>query len=160
MKPPVPISPRGSYSQRLSVNLLRPYLEHLPATPQHLTSALRDGTPYSVRKQDIWKAFDSTDAGLSLFICRVFGLTEGIARVIEQFYAHQERWMECQGAVASRPNRPKRNLVQGCPASGMLLAAPGTLWIRDVVDKVDGLDCDVFVDDRIMDTFAHDNFKL
>ena len=52
---------------------------------------------------------------------------------LKEFYGRHERWVEFKGAVDPRPIRLPRLLLQGCPASALLLA--GIMRVRVVAAK-------------------------
>ena len=96
------------------------------------------------------KCFDTVDAFQAIELWKCWGAPRGVARVLGEFYERHERWVECRGAVATRPIKPVRALLQGCPASALLLAAIMSVWVVAVKKRVPDINVGGFLDDRIL----------
>ena len=71
---------------------------------------------------DIQKCFDTIDPFQAIAIWDQWGAPEGVTRVLREFYQRQVRWVEFRGAVAQGPLGAASSILQGCPASPLLLA--------------------------------------
>ena len=73
-----------------------------------------------------------------------------MVKVLKKFYWSHERWVEFRGAVDPNPIKPSRSLLQGCPASPLLLAGIMTVWAEVVRKRVPDVKMGCFLDDRIL----------
>ena len=88
-------------------------------------------------------------AGLRVW--RRLGAPAPVVDVLERFYGGQRKWVEGKGAVAAAPISCARSLLQGCPASCLLLAAMMATWVEQVKAAAGpSLEVGVFVDDRTL----------
>jgi hypothetical protein len=115
---------------------------------QAIDEALAGNTPLAGCKLDLRKCFDTVSAQQAIHVLRMLGLPEGLAVVLEDFYGRQRKWVECKGAVARDPITCGRGILQGCPASCLLLAGIMAAWVRHVQNKCPGVDFGVYLDDR------------
>ena len=76
------------------------------------------------------------------------GGPSNVVRVLREFYQRQERWVEYRGAVDPQPIKPVRSIVQGCPASALMLAGIMTVWVEYVKRREPDVRMGVFLDDR------------
>ena len=113
-----------------------------------LEQAEEDGEEFAVLKLDIWKCFDTVFVDMALLIWEHFGAPPQVLHVLKHLYFGNERWLEKDGQVHPEPICPFRSLMQGCPASMMLLAGVMTVWYAWV--RTPGLEIGVLVDDRTM----------
>ena len=77
-----------------------------------------------------------------------WGAPPGITRVLRQFYSDHYRWVEYRGRVATEPITPKRSLLQGCPASPLLLTGIMAVWAEHLRRKVPRVSFGIHLDDR------------
>ncbi|CAE8687780.1 unnamed protein product, partial [Polarella glacialis] len=101
-------------------------------------------------KLDVKKCFDSVKPDQACYIWRRLGAPEQLVSVISRFYSGHRRWMEWQGACARAPVSCTRGLLQGCPASGLLLAAMMAVWTEHLRQECPDVEVGVFVDDRTL----------
>lgn len=112
-----------------------------------------EGEDLAGGKIDLKKCFDTICPGQAIALWEEWGSPEGVTEVLREFNEEHERWVEVKGVVARDPIKPKRSLLQGCPASPLLLAGIMTVWAEAVRKRVPDLKFAIYLDDRtIRDT--------
>jgi hypothetical protein len=99
-------------------------------------------------KIDLKKCFDTVVPSQAIVLWEEWGAPRGVLSVLRRFYAAHERWVEFRGAVHPDCIKPVRALLQGCPASALLLNAIMTVWVYHVKSKVPDVNLGAFLDDR------------
>ena len=74
-------------------------------------------------KADIKRCFDSIDYETVFYVFSKLGAPPRLTSLLRQFYAVQTRWFGYKGTVFNGPIKAERGLLQGCPASPLLLNA-------------------------------------
>ena len=74
-------------------------------------------------KLDLLKCFDKVLAKQGIAVLRALGLPENICKVLEFFYENYIRWVEYKGACAEQEIKALMSILQGCPASCLILNA-------------------------------------
>ena len=117
---------------------------------ESIWECLQQGTPFAGCKVDLRKCFDKANAEKSILILERLGLPHQIGDVLRVFYTQHRKWCELDGACTREPVTVTNGLLQGCPASMLLLAAQATLWVKHVREKVPEVRLGVYVDDRAL----------
>ena len=115
-----------------------------------MEAAAEEGTPLSGCKIDLSKYFDRCDWRRSLRILRRHGMSENLLRVIGSFYEQVHIAIEANGATAKEFIRPRRGLLQGCPASVIMAIAEQNLWALHMKASAPEVEVAAYVDDRTM----------
>lgn len=105
--------------------------------------------PLAGAKIDVRKCFDSVDPRQALRVLTAFGAHPSLVRVLSVFYQGHTRWLEWMQAVSTQPAPYTRGLLQGCPASCLMLAGIMTVWHHHV-SRVPDIRCGIFIDDRTL----------
>ena len=114
-----------------------------------LTDAKEGGQPLCAAQIDLSKCFDRVDPQRSLRILRYMGVQETVLGAIGSFYRQRKMFMQMGGAVAG-PISTKRGLLQGCPASVLLLLVDMNIWIKFVKQSSPNTEIGVCADDRTL----------
>ena len=115
---------------------------------ESIWECLQTGEPFAGCKVDLRKAFDKANAAQAIHILEKLGMPSGIGDVLRSFYDNHRKWFELDGAVTRGEISVTNGLLQGCPASMLLLAAQATLWVRNVKAAIPEVDVGIYVDDR------------
>jgi hypothetical protein len=115
-----------------------------------LGEANRKGESLTGGKIDLKKCFDTVNADRAIDVWECWGAPKGVVRVLREFYARHERWVEFRRAVHAVPTKPARSLLQGCPASPLLLGGIMAIWAKVVRTRVPDVSMGVFLDDRVV----------
>lgn len=99
---------------------------------------------------DLKKCFDTVEPALAVQVWQTWGADPGVTNVLLDFYQKGERWIECREAVHHKAIRTKRSLLQGCPASPLLLAGIMACWVNHVKARVPDISVRVYLDDRTL----------
>jgi hypothetical protein len=81
-------------------------------------------------------------------IWRRLGAPTSVTRVLDAFYDKQVRFVEWAGCVADQPIYSLRSLLQGCPASPLLLAGIIATWRHAIAKQHPTLEVGAYLDDR------------
>lgn len=104
-----------------------------------------DDYGFGITGGDLSKAFDSIVPELAISFAERLGLHSGVCGVLLDFYRTATR--TCKTAHAVLPwLRAPIGLIQGCPASPMLMATVMGSWWQTV--SVPGVQASLYVDDR------------
>ena len=106
------------------------------------------------------KCFDTVHPDQAISLWESWGAPPGLVRTLREFYERHERWVEYRGAVAQVPLRPKRSLLQGCPASPLLLAGIMTVWVLRVRQVLPDVSMGVYLDDRTIWALGEEGPRL
>eukprot|EP00973_Karenia_brevis_P049735 6905592-Karenia_brevis.AAC.1 len=66
----------------------------------------------------------------AIMVLRELGCPKQVADILEVFYNQYERWVEYKGACAAKPIKARLSILQGCPASCLLMTALSAVWHR------------------------------
>lgn len=117
--------------------------------PQEALERAKNGGPaLTALKRGLEKCFDRVPPLQAIAVLEKLGLDAGVVKVLRYFYNHYQRWVEYRGACCSDPLRPNCSILQGCPASCILLAGVMEVWIRAIKAAVPGVQTNIFIDDR------------
>ena len=111
-------------------------------------------------KVDLKKCFDKANANQSLRILEKLGLPEQIGDVFRCFYDNHRKWFQMDGCVAGEAVCVTNGLLQGCPASMLLLAAQAATWVMNVKEKEPRVQIGVYVDDRALTAGGEDAVEV
>ena len=114
-----------------------------------LTDAKEGGQLLCAAQIDLSKCFDTVDPQLSIRILRKMGIQETVLGAISSFYRQRRTFMQMGGAVTG-PISTKRRLLQGCPASVLLLLVEMNIWIKFVKQSSAKTEVGVYADDRTL----------
>lgn len=84
-------------------------------------------------KVDVAKWFDKVAPAQALTVLSRMGCPRAFTRVVDESYLRHERFHEVSGWTTPSPTRPRRGLLQGCPAALLMLNALLALsvhWVR------------------------------
>ena len=95
---------------------------------------------------DLSKAFDRVKPEHAFRVWEALGAPKGVVHILRDYYRKRRTQLEWKGALASEILSPVLSLLQGCPASPMLLAGLMTLWHVNVIK--DEAQVGVYADDR------------
>ena len=95
-----------------------------------IEAALEAGEQQVGANLDVKKCFDTINPRKSIRVADILGLPRGVTNVLLDFHKDQERLAECEGCVADRPPKPTMSVLQGCPASMVLLAMLMAVWTK------------------------------
>jgi len=110
--------------------------------------SLTESTFFVGCKADMQKCFDKVQPEQCLIAAEKLGLPAQLTEVIRSFYRTQKRWVIVGDAVAAEPIAPTRSLLQGCPASVLLLSILTYFWVAEVAEE--GVEHAIFIDDRLL----------
>ena len=99
-------------------------------------------------KIDIKKCFDSVSPDQAIGALEHFGGPPALCAILRDFYAHSVRVVEWRGATARHPITCTRSLLQGCPASPLLLAGLMSIWLHQVQKAAPKVRVGIYLDDR------------
>ena len=119
-----------------------------------IDKALQEGTTFLRFKADMAKCFDRIQIDQAVEAAVALGLPKNIAATLTSFYDSQVKRVEVDGITADGSIRATRGLLQGCPASVLLLSALTFSWVGKV--KKAGVHIGIFVDDRTLWSTAVD----
>ncbi|CAK0891341.1 unnamed protein product, partial [Prorocentrum cordatum] len=97
---------------------------------------------------DYTLAFDRADPELAVAVSRKLGCPRAVAAILEQVWAGQLQYLQCQGAALRRPEEVGASLTQGDPWSMIAMVAVLHLPITAVVARFPGAELSCFVGDR------------
>ena len=121
-----------------------------------ISESLATGGTLAGAKLDLRKCFDKACPEQAVYVLERLGIPAGVAAVLRCFYDKQQVWVESEGAAARTPLTRCNGLLQGCPASCMLIAALATVWVQTLKRECPDVETGLFVDDRTMWTSAAD----
>ena len=113
-----------------------------------IANANGEGEDFAGAKIDLKKCFDTINADQAIDLWGFLGADPQVCNVLRNFYSRNQRWVESREAVHPHPVQAKRSLLQGCPASPLLLAAMMVTWVIAVKKECPEVNVGVYLDDR------------
>jgi hypothetical protein len=98
--------------------------------------------------QDLSKAFDTVCPRQATAVLHLLGAPREWCMCIMSFYAHLERVFEYDRQVSEKWHTARHGIMQGCPASPILLAGIMQCWVHAV--RKENVETTVYVDDRTL----------
>ena len=111
-------------------------------------------------KIDLRKCFDTIAAEQAIALWEEWGAPSGVTRILQAFYLNHRRWVEYRGRVAQAPLRPFRSLLQGCPASPLLLAGLMSVWAATMKTRAPGVSFGIYLGDRTIWSVGRDRVPV
>ena len=96
------------------------------------------------------KCVDSVHAHMAMSIFEKLGAPKDMSTLLRTFYDTHKKWIECEGYIANDPIRPTMNVLQGCPVSMLLMAAPIAIWTEYVQTPEFDVSVAIYVNDRAL----------
>mmetsp|Transcript_73486 Transcript_73486/g.212659 ORF Transcript_73486/g.212659 Transcript_73486/m.212659 type:complete len:1325 (-) Transcript_73486:89-4063(-) len=126
-----------------------PIAEHNQWRMGEAADRARGGRDLFLLSEDLAKAFDTVHVRMALSLAWRLGLDPRILRVLDDFYRRHVRLMTVMGFVSAFPLRAHHGLLQGCPASPMLLSVTMAPWAHAILERFAGaLVPSLYADDR------------
>ena len=104
-----------------------------------LAEAKIEGGDLVAIKLDLLKCFDNVLAMQAIGVLGRLGCPGELCSLLETYYKSYTRWIESRGVCAPQCIEPLISILQGCPASCLLLAALTTVWHKAVAEPIRGL---------------------
>ena len=96
---------------------------------EELASAKYGDQPLAGYKADIRKCFDGVAPDIALMALHWVGAPSELVQVLTDFYSRQQRWLSVRGSFAPGAVPHKASILQGCPASPLLLNTCMAVWL-------------------------------
>ena len=106
------------------------------------------GCDYAGAKIDLSKCFDRCHYARSCRVLKALGLDTRVLEVIGKFYENLQIYVEADGAVAQTAISPTTMVMQGCPASVLMVIAEMSTWAKYVAKEAPGAKAGAYFDDR------------